>query len=183
MGACRIWYILTACGFQNVKVLMGGLKKWRGDLVNGKEKIYDAGEEDVIADTDKYLTSIDNIIDILKYKKDGFAFVDSRPKDQYDGIDPSLPEDTRAGHVTGAINTPISFFRDAPFYEFRSVEDLIEYFKEKQVDPDKHEVVYCRSGMQATYAIFAMMEAGYTNLSLYDGSWLEFGADPRTKDL
>ena len=41
-------------------------------------------------------------------------------------------------------------------------------------------VLYCNSGVSATFGMLAMEIAGAKNLRLYDGSWKEWGNDPTT---
>lgn len=48
---------------------------------------------------------------------------------------------------------------------------------------DRTIITYCTGGIQACVGAFAVMEAGFTNVRLYDASWSEFGSLEETKDL
>ena len=39
-------------------------------------------------------------------------------------------------------------------------------------------ILYCGVGISASLGLFALHLAGYHDLALYDGSWIEWGSDP-----
>ena len=58
---------------------------------------------------------------------------------------------------------------------------LRRVFTEHGIDLDAADsVLYCNSGVSATYGLLAMEVAGAKNLRIYDGSWKEWGGDEST---
>ena len=45
------------------------------------------------------------------------------------------------------------------------------------LDPDKRTIVSCGSGVAAAGSYFALLEAGFTDVAVYDGSWMEWSHD------
>ncbi|WP_417900077.1 rhodanese-like domain-containing protein [Bacillus haimaensis] len=42
------------------------------------------------------------------------------------------------------------------------------------MDPEKEVIVYCGSGVTACPNVLALMEAGFSNVKLYPGSWSDW---------
>ncbi|MDQ2909308.1 MAG: sulfurtransferase [Candidatus Eremiobacteraeota bacterium] len=47
----------------------------------------------------------------------------------------------------------------------------------RNLDPHKRTIVTCGSGVSASGAYIALLEAGFTDLAVYDGSWMEWSHD------
>ena len=45
------------------------------------------------------------------------------------------------------------------------------------LDPSKRTIVSCGSGVSASGSYFALKAAGFTDLAVYDGSWMEWSHD------
>jgi thiosulfate/3-mercaptopyruvate sulfurtransferase len=45
------------------------------------------------------------------------------------------------------------------------------------LDPNKRTIVSCGSGVGAAGSYFALLEAGFTDVAVYDGSWMEWSHD------
>ena len=48
---------------------------------------------------------------------------------------------------------------------------------ELDLDRSKRTIVTCGSGVSASGSYLALLEAGFTDLAVYDGSWLEWSHD------
>jgi len=57
----------------------------------------------------------------------------------------------------------------------RSTDQLSQIFAECKIEPSRPIIVYCGSGVTAASVFFALTLCGHTHLSLYDGSWAEWG--------
>jgi thiosulfate/3-mercaptopyruvate sulfurtransferase len=86
----------------------------------------------------------------------------------------------RAGHVPGAVSVPIDLLREEDD-SFRPVEEMRRTLRRAGVTPDRRAIVYCTIGNRASQAWFAMRYLlGYPNVSVYYGSWVEWGKSPGT---
>lgn len=62
-----------------------------------------------------------------------------------------------------------------------TTNNLLKCFAEKGAALDASDtVVYCNSGISASFGMLALELAGARNLRLYDGSWKEWGNDAAT---
>ena len=84
------------------------------------------------------------------------------------------------GHIPSAISLPRSkmVLDDLTIL---SPEALRECFSEHGVALDADDtVIYCNSGVSASFGMLALEAAGARKLRLYDGSWKEWGNNPTT---
>lgn len=100
------------------------------------------------------------------------VFVDARTPAEYAGTD--ARDNRRTGHVPGAVNVNYEDLltkdkETLPPAEARRV--LLEH----GITPDKKVVVYCQTGTRAAHDVMVMRDLGYGNVSVYDGSWQEWG--------
>ncbi|MEX1312248.1 MAG: rhodanese-like domain-containing protein, partial [Candidatus Sulfomarinibacteraceae bacterium] len=63
---------------------------------------------------------------------------------------------------------------------FKPNEELREAFGDAGLDRDRPIVTTCGSGVTACVLLFALHLLGRDDTALYDGSWLDWGSDPRT---
>lgn len=60
---------------------------------------------------------------------------------------------------------------------FKSRKELRDVFAKAGIDGSKPVVVYCNTGTMASFYFYILHEvAGFENVRVYDGSWLEWGA-------
>jgi thiosulfate/3-mercaptopyruvate sulfurtransferase len=55
-----------------------------------------------------------------------------------------------------------------------SSRDLGLFYKEAGIEKDDLIIIYCKSSFRATQTAALLQEAGYENLKVYDGAWLEW---------
>jgi thiosulfate/3-mercaptopyruvate sulfurtransferase len=94
----------------------------------------------------------------------------------------------RGGHIPGAVNIPYEQNWIDPEtstklsrkqvtnnagMSLKSVADLKRLYA--RFDPGKETIVYCQSGARASETAGVLQELGFTNVKLYDSSWLGYG--------
>lgn len=170
--AARMWWLLRWIGHDNTAVLDGGWQAW---LEAGGESSSLAAEDRAVSDYDyaslKPLTKAIQVEDIDSNKQ---VLVDARDKKRHSGE--VEPIDPVAGHIPGAICSPMSDNLDADG-RFKSIAELKEKFA--AVKATRNDLVcYCGSGVTAAHNILAMRLAGLEEPALYAGSWSEWITDP-----
>jgi thiosulfate/3-mercaptopyruvate sulfurtransferase len=179
--AAYAYWLLKLRGFDNVKLLNGGRKKWE---LESRELTQDvpsfeptgltiAGAErsGIRALRDEVLAKVDS----------GTGFVDVRSPEEYRGekLAPDhLPQEQSQvpGHIAGAANIPwVKAANDDG--TFKSADELRALYEGEGITPDKEIIAYCRIGERSSHTWFALQELlGYTNEKNYDGSWTEYGS-------
>jgi thiosulfate/3-mercaptopyruvate sulfurtransferase len=47
------------------------------------------------------------------------------------------------------------------------------------LNPDQKIITYCGAGYYGAFDLFVLYLLGYDQVSLYDGAWMEWGANPK----
>lgn len=107
--------------------------------------------------------------------------VDVRSHDEFTGkviAPPGMTETAqRGGHIPGAKSVPWNTAVAADG-TFKTAEELRAiYVDQKEVDPKKDSIAYCRIGERASHTWFVLKYLlGLPNVKSYDGSWTEYGS-------
>lgn len=176
--SARAWFALTAHGFEKVAILDGGLGKWRSE-----GRALESGMADISPLPAISLRPASGV----RFKADMLANLDTQAEQVLDargadrvfghGIDPV--HGGQNGRIPGALNLPFGqvFEEDGAF---KSPADLRAAFEAAGVDLTRPLTTSCGSGVTACVLLFAARLAGKHDVSLYDGSWQEWEADPAT---
>ena len=85
----------------------------------------------------------------------------------------------RPGHIPGAVNVDwILNLTETKPQQFKPSTELARLYREAGATPEKEIVVYCRTGVRASHAYFVLRLLGFPRVRLYDGSYVEWSADP-----
>jgi thiosulfate/3-mercaptopyruvate sulfurtransferase len=84
----------------------------------------------------------------------------------------------RAGRIPGSINIPANALMDPDNGCFLPTDKLRATFAAAGVDRAETIIPYCGGGIAATTVFLGLVIAGYDNVRLYDGSLLDWTADP-----
>jgi thiosulfate/3-mercaptopyruvate sulfurtransferase len=60
----------------------------------------------------------------------------------------------------------------------RSYPEIVENWRDWGITPDKEISFYCGTGWRASEAFFYAHLMGWKRISVYDGGWHEWSADP-----
>lgn len=177
--AAWAYWLLKYYGFDDVRILDGGRKKWEAE---GRELTTDVPEYDstnysVGEIKGEYRAFRDDIKERLN--ADDFGLVDVRSPDEFTGkilAPPGLDElSQRAGHIPGASNIPWSKAVNEDG-TFKSKEELTKIYADEGITPDKEIIAYCRIGERSAHSWFVLNELlEFPTVRNYDGSWTEWG--------
>ena len=93
-------------------------------------------------------------------------------------VDARTPEEYAEGHIPGALNASYPKSTGGPCQSEENSASFRNAWAKLGVPQDAHVVVYCRTGVRATAAASALVEDGYANVDVYEGSWVDWISDP-----
>ena len=172
-SAARLWWMFKVFGYSDVVVLDGGFPKWvkenRSTTADLTEKeirhltIYE--DKSIVADRD----------DVLRATKlNHCSIIDARSEGRFMGIAPEPRSGLRSGSIENSINVPYETLLNEDF-TFKSKREIIDIFSKKGVVFNNYIITTCGSGVTAAVLYLALDEIGCSKISLYDGSWAEWG--------
>ena len=177
-SATRAWFMLTMFGAHNVALLDGGIAKWKAEgrkCVAGRETLRQRhftvwSDNSHVRSKADVLANLDTTAEQL---------VDARGAGRFTGELPEANPALASGHIPGARNVPYSSLF-APDGTWKNPDAIRAAFEAANVDLARPLISSCGSGMTANVLIFALHLIGKDDVSLYDGSWSEWGLDPET---
>jgi len=175
LAACRVWWMFRVFGHSDVAVLDGGLPKWLAENrpvtdqpSTPKERHFSARKNNMM------VRSLDQILNHLDSAKE--QIVDTRSRERFLGTAPEPRSGSRSGHIPGSTSLPFNeLMKPDENWIFKSGDDIKSTIMDAGIDLNKPVVASCGSGVTACVMAFAMFMIGYENVSVYDGSWSEWG--------
>ncbi len=165
MSASRLLWTLFMYGHENVKVVDGGLDaiKAAGLSITDQvpaitEAVFTAGEP-----SSEWLVDDDRVLEQVNNPQDNVILLDVRSDEEY--------------YAEGKIPTSImmnytgSYFTDGTF---KTTEITKINYLENGIYPEDEIIIYCKTSFRAAPVFVQLYEAGYRNIKLYDGAYLEW---------
>ncbi|MEH6911220.1 MAG: sulfurtransferase [Oceanicoccus sp.] len=169
----RCWWVLATAG-ADVRVLNGNFSQWLNAErpTESGQQYFDQSDfkgqfkDQWVSDKDDVIHSMDD---------ESTALVNALSAEQFVGRGQPFG---RPGRIPGSISIPSAGFVDGKTGEFLPLETLAQLFEKAGANTYQHLITYCGGGIAASTSFFVLHLLGYTNVSLYDGSLLEWSADP-----
>lgn len=172
-SAPRAWWMLRTFGVEKVSIVAGGLEGWRRDGLPLEQGLPELPEGDFDGRVDPL--AIKRLTDVLLVSHEGSAqIVDARPAGRFNGQVAEPRPGLRSGHIPGALNVP--WMELVINGELKTTDELNEIFARQGVDFERPIIASCGSGVTAAVVVLALTTLGVNGVSLYDGSWSEWGA-------
>ena len=179
--AAYAYWLLKLRGFDDVKLLDGGRKKWE---LESRELVQDVpshqpSDHVLLGDERPQIRALRD--EVISKVGSATGFVDVRSPEEYRGekLAPDhLPQEQAQvpGHIAGAANIPwVKAANDDG--TFKSADELKALYEAEGITADRDVIAYCRIGERSSHTWFALQELlGYPNVKNYDGSWTEYGS-------
>jgi len=173
--ATRIWWLLTLYGFDGASVLDGGWEKWveEGRPISTETGGYPPAEFEVGLRPWR-LVSTEDVANAMGDER--VCTINVLSREQYSGDDEI--HYGRPGHVPDSISMPYVDLLDPNDGTFLPVGELREKLDAAGALKSPKVITYCGGGIGATAVAFALALVGRDDVAVYDGSMLEWSADP-----
>ena len=172
-SSARAWWMFRSMGHKNVAVLNGGLKSWmqKGYSVEPSGTgPYTPGNfignfnEGYFKDSRQVLDTISNAKELV---------VDARANDRFKGLVEEPREGLRSGHIPGSVSLPYAdLMKDEKLLDKNQLSAIFE----DRLPKTEKMIFSCGSGVTACILALGAEIAGIENISVYDGSWTEWGS-------
>lgn len=171
----RVAWTLKYLGVPNVAILNGGQNQWvkenkplSQDMVRAKAKFFK------VSITDKLYVNKAYVMDQLGKA----TIIDTRAPAFFEGKE-KLPFVPKLGRIKGAVNLPVGqLYTPEGLYKDKATLTALAQ-KAAGNDLSKEMILYCDTGKTCTgWALIMTDMLGYKNVKAYDGSSMEWLADP-----
>ena len=170
----RVWWLFKLMGHRDIAVLDGGYPKW---LNEGRE------EEDMLPlfnerhySVRKLAQRVKSYSEVQAASEEGISqILDARPSSRFNGLVPEPRPGLRAGNIPNSLNLPYTNLLTENG-TMKEKKELLEAIQLVGIDLDKPIITTCGSGITAAILYLALDLIRHKNISLYDGSWVEWGS-------
>ncbi|MBR0164471.1 MAG: sulfurtransferase [Lachnospiraceae bacterium] len=165
MSASRLLWTLFMYGFENVAVVSGGFDAIQAAGLPVTDKVPDirpatftAGEP-----SSEWCVDMARVREQVDTPSDGVILLDVRSEEEY------LSE----GKIpTAVMRDYLDNYREDGTLYSRDMTRIM--YREDGIFPEDEIIIYCRSSFRAAPVFVQLYEAGYRNIKLYDGAFLEW---------
>ena len=174
----RAWWMFKSMGHKDVYILNSTISEWikLGYLTsNIKLKsfvpAYNDGKYIALYDTN-FFCGIDLVKKAIK-NSDKYQIIDARSCKRFQGVEPEPRKGLYSGHIPNSINLPFNtILKDGRYVE---ADKIKHEFAKLDINHNKSLIFTCGSGVTACILALAAYSLGFRHVSVYDGSWSEWG--------
>lgn len=167
--AARLLWMLRYYGHDDVAILAGGLPAWTaaGHALSTTAPVYPRATF-TPRERPALRATRDDVLAVAQGRS-GAQLLETQRDGTYAQRDRDIP---------GAVRLSASaLLEDARGGRVADQATLDRLVTGAGLDKHKRTIVSCGSGVGASGAYVALLEAGFTNLAVYDGSWMEWSHD------
>jgi thiosulfate/3-mercaptopyruvate sulfurtransferase len=173
----RAWWVLSAAGVPDVRVLDGGLARWEAE---GRPLERGAAAPPEPAPPPRLSPRPELAADrarVARAVETGDArLVNALSRALFEGRGDQVFG--RPGRIPGSVSLPSTELVDPETGCFRPPEAQRRLFEDRGLMAAETVIPYCGGGIAASTLAFALLRAGHPGVRLYDGSLMDWAADP-----
>jgi len=186
VDAMRFAWVLNLYGFDNFKIINGGLSYWKKqDLPTTNEKapiiaksnyqLEDNFDHSIIANFEEVLAAIQDTNTLLLDTRENYEYLGQAFVDKSEVL-PCKKGAFNRGSIPSAIHLNWSSLVDLNGdHRIKSEKDLRYNLAQKGITSDKKIILYCQSGSRTCHTFYVLKHVlAYQNVKNYDGSWIEW---------
>lgn len=162
----RVWWTLKAYGHENVMIINGGQEALVKAGLELTKAVPEMTKTDYVAMdvNQEMIADYDMVKAVTEDENSEVKIIDVRSIAEYE-----------AGNIPGAILYPHTnnLYNDGTF---KSARDMFLFYSDKGIKREDELILYCKSSFRATQTAALLQEAGYENVKIYDGAWLEWSS-------
>jgi len=168
----RVWWLFKAFGFNNIAVLNGGFPAWKkAKLETEIKQKYKWKKGNFKASLQTQFVKFFNDIK-QESQNSSQQIIDARSEKRFKSLVPEPREGLRSGTIPNSKNIPFEALLNENY--FKSIDELKLIFN-TFTNQDNNITFTCGSGITACVLALGAELAGLKNVSVYDGSWTEWG--------
>ncbi|RWU25603.1 sulfurtransferase [Pseudomonas alkylphenolica] len=172
--AARLWWLFRAYGHRRVQVLDGGLQAWcaAGLPLDQAQDAMAPGDFEARADDEAAFVDREQVLAVVNGERRA-QLLNVLRRPVFTGAEQRY---ARAGHIPGSLHVAHGTLLDAQSGLLLPAAVLRERFA--LLNPHVPVITYCGSGITAAGTALALAVAGREDVAVYDGSLVEWSADP-----
>lgn len=172
-SSARVWWLFKAMGHTNIAVLNGGFPEWKkSGYPTEPMEIYQGRRGNFVEHLQpERMKFFDDVKTASEHKS--HTIIDARSQERFLSLVDEPRKGLRRGNIPNSINLPFKDLMNGN--KLKETEDLLLIFNTlvKKADPI---IFSCGSGITACILALGAEISRYENLSVYDGSWTEWGS-------
>lgn len=169
----RAWWMFKAMGHHKVYILNGGLTEWKAQGYNVTQNYREPTAKGNFDGKHNPKAFVDASYVLKQIDNPHSQTIDARGLARFFGEVPEPRPGVRSGHIPGSACLPFAeLIADHKLKEETELRPLLTHMLP---DTTQEYLFSCGSGVTACIVLLAAYVCGYKNLSVYDGSWTEWG--------
>lgn len=171
-SSARVWWLFKAFGYTNVAVLNGGLPEWQNQgFPTEKISVFTGDSGNFTANYQPgYMKFFNDIV--TEIDDDTHTIIDARSESRFKGLVTETRPGLRSGHIPNSKNLPYeSLLNNGILNDDATLKASLQTIAQ----PEDQITFSCGSGITACILALSAEISGYKHISVYDGSWTEWG--------
>lgn len=169
MNAARLFWTMLMYGNQNVRVVDGGIEAIKSAGIALTDRVPEPKTVEYVAQDkdERWLATMQDVQGQVNEPQKSTVLLDVRTQAEY----------LESGKVPSSViwDFADNFAKDGAF---KTTETTRINYLNAGIRPENDVIVYCQTSMRAASVFLRLYDAGYRNLRIYDGAYLEWSQNP-----